>query len=769
MGNKKKKLLEKYLEKKERQKERDTLVEKLKTLQKLSSEAKSHSLISSSQITRKKAPVKSRALPNPPEKLPQRIPLPAYRPLGSAEFSSLVQRVSTEELCDGIVWTRPEKRRIPDAEITAAEKKLQKTPPEVPLIKTDKALSRTRTVENPLPITHMEDEIVSSVKNHRITVITGGTGTGKSTQVPQFLYENGLAEKKKICITQPRRVSAQAIARRVSEEQKEEVGGVCGYRMRYDSRSSSTTKILVVTEGVLLQELSDDPFLSEYSVVVLDEVHERSLCQDTILLVLAKLVGKTQIRVVLMSASITEEYIACLEAISGSSVSRIEVDAQVYPVEMHYLPLREYDYLQEMKKRVGQLQESPGSILAFVSTKEETERVKSDLQGGRKSVFSLHSETPEEEQREILRSTDAVIIATNVAETSLTLPDVKYVIDGGREIRKRFDYGRGSYTFETVLVSRESADQRRGRTGRVGPGVCYRLYTTVEFENMQETREPEIARERVQGMVTALLKAGVRPHRMERVKFITSPSRRALQEELSELRRLGVVTAEDVTAFGRRVLSLPVDPVLGSALLRARGKSLECFQVMLGVAVFLETYSPRRVQYVPESVGGTKTYIEVLSRPSPPCGNRRKLARHVMRAVDRVLSESLEKNFKPEKPLENDLKPEKIEGERERDVERTVDVALSRSARNTDPEAAVACGKILAWCLSSNIVTAYNGKFYHRGEEVRLRSLLPDIRAERPVPVVYYSLVRPDAEDPSKVSLLGAVVPEYAETPEDPE
>lgn len=722
MGNKKRKLLEKYLEKKEKQKERDSLVKQLKELQ--SRTEKDRKVVSSSSLTRK-----GKILDKTKEKKTKKH-IPTVK---KGEYS-MALRETIED--DGIVWKKAEKREILKEEIAAeetgrAEEKTNKTQT---MLKTSKGLSKTRNTSPNLPITHMEDEIVSAVKESSITIITGGTGSGKSTQVPQFLYENGLTEHKKICITQPRRVSTQSVCRRIAQEQESEVGEVCGYRMRYDSKVSSATEIVVVTEGVLLQEMSEDPYLSEYSVIILDEVHERSLCQDTILLVLAKIAAKSPLRLVLMSASVSESYIESIERTAGVSVRRIEVESQQYSVDIHYLQLRQYTYLEEIKKRVEILGKEEGSILAFVATKEETENMKKDLEGTvkDKAVYALHSDTPEDIQQSILNSRNVVIVSTNVAETSITLPDVKYVIDGGREIVKRYRYADNSYTFETNLISKESSDQRKGRTGRVGPGICYRIYTTVEYENMNQNREPEIKRERILPMISALLNAGVTPKRMGRVQCITEPPVEAVHKEIEELKRLSMVDSSDnLTHFGKDVLSLPVDPVLGSALVRALNRSQECLGLMIDIIVRIELYSSRKTAYTPSYTQDTQTYIEVLCRDAPEKHRRKKLTDHIVKSLIKTFSN-------------------KIDSIKDK----------TGSIRDTDREEYIMCGKILASCLSSNMVTFYNGKYYHNGQEIRVRSPLPEISADKPVPIMYYSLVYPNPEETSKVSLISSIIPE---------
>ncbi|KAI5189445.1 pre-mRNA-splicing factor ATP-dependent RNA helicase DHX16 [Nematocida minor] len=726
MGNKKKKLLQKYLEKKERQKERDSLVEQLKSLQKRPEGAEAKNIKSTSQLTRKnKTPVKEirKDAKNSREKTNSKEAEVEH----TVPAASLAYSYSN----DGIEWKRAEKRKIESAEeyLRIKQPKEEKRPAQ--LLKTSKLLSRVRSVNSILPITHMEDEIVSSVKENHITIISGGTGSGKSTQVPQFLYENGLAEHKKICITQPRRVSTQAVCRRISEEQKSKVGDVCGYKMRYESKVSDKTEIIVMTEGVLLQELSEDPFLSKYSVVVLDEVHERSLCQDTILLVLAKIAVKSTLRVVLMSASVTDEYIEAVQEIAGVSIKRVEVEPQQYEVEVHYLQLGKYHYLEEMARRIEALEEKDGSILAFVSTKEETERLKESLKITKKSVHSLHSDTPEKAQEIILSSSNSVIIATNVAETSLTLPDVKYVVDGGREIKKKYNYENNSYTFETALISKESSEQRKGRTGRVGTGVCYRIYTTVEYERMRQNREPEMERERVLPMISSLLKAGVTPNRIDRVQCITRPPAGAIDKELCELKRLSIVGENELTEFGKKVLSLPVNPVLGAALMRIYSRSPEYLGYMLNIVASIELYENRKVEYTPAYVADTKTYIEVLSRQGVSESQKQKLLNHIKKSLIKISPNS------------------------------TINKSLDGKVSSRDSKAAVVCGKVLAWCLAGNIVTSYNGKYYHKGQEVSVRTPLPVISSDKPVPILYYSLVYPDSEDTSKVALVGSLIPEH--------
>lgn len=737
MKSRKARLLQKYLEKKSRQKERDGLLEKLRELQKKSNvNSANKSIHSSSQLRRKTEKVKVRKAEKPSVDGRTVSPVVIKESLSNTESSAVIEESEKNESIQPI--TAPPIQLIQPIQLI-------KTPSiTAPPIKTLKSLSRTRNRKDlqQLPIEYMEDEIVSSVKERFITIISGGTGTGKSTQVPQFLYENGFSERGKICLTQPRRVSAKAIANRISYEQGKEIGTLCGYRMRYESCVSEETEIVVVTEGVLLQELAEDPLLSKYSVVIIDEVHERSLAQDTLAAVLSKVSTKTKMRLVLMSAGVSEEYRSSLSAMTNTKIPIIEIDSLAHEVQIHYLPMQigSYSYLQEMQKRIFQLRKEKGSILAFVATKEETYLLKESLALINRPVYLLHSDTLPSEQDEILKSKRALIIATNAAETSLTLPDVFYIVDGGREVQRVYSYKENAYKHEKKLISKSSAMQRKGRAGRVGKGVCYRIYTVVEYEQMEEERVPAVKSERVLPIVSALIKAGVHPSRIDRVKYITPPSDEALKKETEELKRLSIISDKGLTLFGYQALSLPISPALASAILQeihsnnnnnTNNNRLPLNLISLSALIEVTDGTYKKPKTLANNSNQTNQislpYISILSQfhSSRTLSRSKTLYNHICKCLNRILDESSSNNNNNSNNSNNS------------NNNNNTQFKLPEERKEIEE-----CAQPLSHSFFSCLITAYKGKYYYNGEEVSLGEYLPcKFSEDKPTPIVSHSAV----------------------------
>ncbi|KAI5186531.1 hypothetical protein NEHOM01_1531 [Nematocida homosporus] len=571
-------------------------------------------------------------------------------------------------------------------------------------IKTEKSLARTRSnLIGTLPITYLEDDIVSAIKEHSITILTGGTGSGKSTQVPQFLYENGFSGLGKICLTQPRRVSALAVAQRIAQEQKQALGTVCGYKMRQDSLCSAETEIVVVTEGVLVQELAEDPLLSKYSVVILDEVHERSLHSDALFLILAKVVRKRGLRLVLMSAGITPEYVQAVEDLAQVKVAQIGIEPLKHEIEVHYLPAKEYNPLQEIQNRVFRLvAEQSESVLVFVATIAETVFLAQSFARLDRPVFTLHSKTPPKEQAAILSSSGALIIATNAAETSLTLPDVKYVVDGGREIEKTFCYDLGVYTYQEVLISRSSAAQRQGRTGRTGPGVCYRIYTAAEYNSMRTARDPAVRRERILPLVSLLLRTGVHPDKIKRVPYLTSPLPQAITSELSMLKRLHIIQ-DRLTEFGRQVLTTSLDPLLAAVVVRAAHESPQDLAALLSLAVRMEvplpTYSSTSAIPINPILTPSQLNLTPTKTNPAPLHSNPILTQSFTRALH-----SLQRAGVP-LPNPHPLFPTTL-----------------------TPEQLQVATTFFAWAFAESLIIYHNGRYFRNSKEILIDSPLPYLR-----------------------------------------
>ncbi|KAI5172658.1 hypothetical protein NEFER03_1714 [Nematocida sp. LUAm3] len=750
--SKKEKLLKKYLEKKERQKNRDALLQRVKELQSAPSEhatsfSKIRRKLSKKDIRRRVQHTTTRSTPRSTE---HATPSATEHAKSYTDHPTLYDDISyaVPHAIEHDASHSVDRNVAHDVTYDASRNVSRNMPCDVTPcvgIRTLKTLSKTRRNGVSLPITHLEDEIVSSIKENYITAVVGGTGTGKSTQVPQFLYENGFCDSKRVCITQPRRVSAKYVAKRISEEQESKLGEICGYKMRYDSVYSENTQIFVLTEGVLLQELAEDPLLSKYSVILLDEVHERSLASDTLLLVLSKVSIKTGLRLVIMSAGITEEYVKRIEEITNTNIPVVHIESMTHEVQVHYLPLKEYSFLQELQKRVYALREEEGTILAFVATKNECMLLRDTLLINR-PIHTLHSDSTPEEQEIIFSSKNILIIATNAAETSLTLPDVKYVVDGGREIQKVFSYETNCYEYKELLISKSSADQRKGRTGRVGKGTVYRIYTTVEYENMQESRTPEILRERVTSSVVSLLNTGVQPKYLKYLSYITPPPSLALEKELILLKSLEVL-GERVTSFGEIVLSLPISPFLGATIARVLRSSPRLLHYAAMICSVIETLSDLPITQQKSLNIHNKAhvchgaYIHVLHQLRSLNGKNKDILNRAIKVYQHVLAVLSLNSSIP--TTESD----------------PISILLSITA-GIEEEDLLYISKILSWSLSSYSVTLYKGRTYYMGEEVHVKTLLPysSSSEKHPVLVVSRYIVVSSSFPMKSISMISPII-----------
>jgi len=447
----------------------------------------------------------------------------------------------------------------------------------------------TRTEEiisqrNSMAIVYEEAEIVSRIKYSTITFIQGETGCGKTTQIPQFLYENGLAFDKMIALTQPRRFSAISISGRINHEANEDIAG---YKIKYENNIKKHTKIKVLTEGVLLREIQSDFLLQQYSVVILDEVHERSTNMDVLVGLLSRIVRirleqKTPLRLVLMSATTNPD-------VFRSVLDRfdlINLTGKMYPVSVFYEDKTSDDYLDVAYKKVTAILDSEqkyisnrksklgnasvptaienshkASILVFLTSKEDIYRLKDRLDplGDRVVVLPLHSGLNKKEQAVVYDRFPVrkIVLATNIAETSITIDDIVFVIDCGREKKK---VAEGSVImYKTDFVSKSSAKQRMGRAGRTGPGVCYRLYSGDTYESFTEHSQPQIFTEPIDSTLLLLKCMGIR--NLFGFPFIDQPPETAISEALGALETFGALSKDwAVTKLGRRMCCYPVSP-----------------------------------------------------------------------------------------------------------------------------------------------------------------------------------------------------------------
>jgi len=446
-----------------------------------------------------------------------------------------------------------------------------------------------------LPVYKFQSELLEAVADNQIVVIEGETGSGKTTQIPQFLVEIGYATPGKSCVgcTQPRRVAATSIATRVAEEMDVTLGKTVGYTIRFEDISDPNETVLkFLTDGMLLREAMSDPFLSRYSCIVLDEAHERTLATDVLMGLLMEVLPKRkkgskhgELKVVVMSATLDAEK---FQAYFGGA-PLMKVPGRTFPVEVFYTAEPERNYLEAATRTAIQIHqcEGPGDILVFLTGEQEIEQACEEIRLGAQDmgkdaselvVYPLYSSLPPAQQRKIFSAAPGpkvvggkpgrkVVVSTNIAETSLTIDGIVYVIDPGFSKQKVYNPRIRVESLLVSPISRASARQRSGRAGRTRPGKCFRLYTEQSFHNdLQETTYPEILRSKMSNVVLTLKKLGIDD--LVHFDFMDPPAPETLMRALEVLNYLGALDDEgDMTDLGRQMAELPLDPQLSKMLI----------------------------------------------------------------------------------------------------------------------------------------------------------------------------------------------------------
>lgn len=440
-------------------------------------------------------------------------------------------------------------------------------------------------VEFSFPIASLLPEIVASLDTHARLVLEAPPGAGKTTQVPLALLQAGWC-RGKVLMLEPRRVAARAAAAFMSEQLGETVGETIGYRIRFENKISPQTRIEVVTEGILTRLVQSDPMLEGVAAVIFDEFHERHLASDLGLALCLDIQAslRPDLRIIVMSATLDGEKLArFLDA------PRLTAAGRSYPVVMGYLPARPQEALEFQMKRAVELAmtEIDGDVLCFLPGKFEIDRVARLLSAIDAEVDALHGELSVEEQTRILKPGNRrrVVLATNVAESSVTLPGVRAVVDSGLAREPRFDATSGMSRLETVMIAQSSATQRAGRAGRVAPGRCYRLWP--ESLRLDPATRPELHRIELSSLVLELKTWGA-----EDLRFLDSPPPGALAQAHALLHALDALDAEGrITTHGRTLLALGVHPRLANAMHRAPAplKGLAC-----DLAALMEARDPLR-------------------------------------------------------------------------------------------------------------------------------------------------------------------------------
>uniref|UniRef100_A0A1A7Y7C5 Pre-mRNA-splicing factor ATP-dependent RNA helicase DHX16 n=1 Tax=Iconisemion striatum TaxID=60296 RepID=A0A1A7Y7C5_9TELE len=453
-------------------------------------------------------------------------------------------------------------------------------------------------VRRSLPIFPYRDDLLAAINEHQVLVIEGETGSGKTTQIPQYLLEDGYTKGgMKIGCTQPRRVAAMSVAARVAEEMSVKLGNEVGYSIRFEDCTSERTVLKYMTDGMLLREFLTEPDLASYSVIIIDEAHERTLHTD-ILFGLIKDIARFRpdLKVLVASATLDTERFSCF--FDDAPVFRIP--GRRFPVDIFYTKAPEADYLDACVVSVLQIHvtQPPGDILVFLTGQEEIEACCEMLQercrrlGSKIAellVLPIYANLPSDMQAKIFTPTPPgarkVVVATNIAETSLTIDGIIYVIDPGFCKQKSYNARTGMESLIVTPCSRASANQRAGRAGRVAAGKCFRLYTAWAFKHeMEETTVPEIQRTNLGNVVLLLKSLGIND--LIHFDFMDPPPHETLVLALEQLYALGALNhLGELTKLGRRMAELPVDPMLSKMILAS--EQYKCSEEVLTIAAML--------------------------------------------------------------------------------------------------------------------------------------------------------------------------------------
>ncbi|KAJ4785111.1 RNA helicase family protein [Rhynchospora pubera] len=448
-----------------------------------------------------------------------------------------------------------------------------------------------------LPIYSFRDELLHAVNDHQVIIIEGETGCGKTTQLPQYLHEAGYTKQGMIACTQPRRVAAMSVAARVSHEMGVKLGHEVGYSIRFEDCTSEKTVIKYMTDGMLLREFLGEPNLSSYSVVMVDEAHERTLSTD-ILFGLVKDIARSRKDFKLIVSSATLDAVKFSEFFDGAPIFRIP--GHRFPVVPYYTRVPEADYIGAAISTVLKIHvtEPLGDILLFLTGQEEIESVDGMLKERTRGfgtkiaeliICPIFANLPTELQAKIFEPTPEgarkVVLATNIAETSLTINGIKYVVDPGFCKTKSYNPRTGMESLVVNPISRASANQRAGRAGRTGPGKCFRLYTEYSYKHeLEDNAVPEIQRTNLANVVLTLKSLGI--HDLVNFDFMDPPPSEALLRALEQLFALNALNAKgELTKTGRRMAEFPLDPMLSKMVVAS--DKYKCSEEIVTIAAML--------------------------------------------------------------------------------------------------------------------------------------------------------------------------------------
>jgi len=480
-----------------------------------------------------------------------------------------------------------------ESDITAALQKVQSRAASCPKV----------TYPENLPVSQKKQDILQAIRDHQVVIVAGETGSGKTTQLPKICLELGRGVKGLIGHTQPRRLAARTVANRIADELETPLGGSVGYKVRFNDQVGENTLVKLMTDGILLAEIQQDRLLMQYDTLIIDEAHERSLNIDFILGYLRELLPKRpDLKVIITSATIDPQRFSR----HFNNAPIIEVSGRTYPVEVRYRPVvddaddTDRDQLQAIFDAVDELgREGPGDILIFMSGEREirdTADALNRLNLPHTEVLPLYARLSNSEQNRVFQSHHGrrIVLATNVAETSLTVPGIKYVIDPGTARISRYSFRTKVQRLPIEPVSQASANQRKGRCGRVSDGICIRLYSEQDFLSRPEFTDPEILRTNLASVILQMTSLGLGD--IAAFPFVEAPDKRNILDGVRLLEELGAIKTADnghyqLTPQGRQLAQLPIDPRLARMVLEAQ-KSGSVREVMI-ITAALSIQDPR--------------------------------------------------------------------------------------------------------------------------------------------------------------------------------
>src|SRR5512139_1695983 len=461
------------------------------------------------------------------------------------------------------------------------------------------------TFPEELPVSGRREDIARAIEAHQVVIVSGETGSGKTTQLPKICLALGRGEHGVIGHTQPRRIAASSIARRIAQELGTPPGEVVGYKVRFTDHTRPGASIKLMTDGILLAETQGDPLLKAYDTLIIDEAHERSLNIDFLLGYLRQILPRRpDLKIIVTSATIDADRFAQHFASRQGPAPVIQVSGRLFPVEQRYRPFeesREYGLNDAIGEAVDELwREGVGDVLVFLPGEREIREAAEHLRKHHPpgvEILPLFARLSQQEQDRVFEPHGAprIVLATNVAETSLTVPGIRYVVDAGTARVKRYSYRNKVEQLLIEPVSQAAANQRAGRCGRVADGICIRLYDEADYAARPRFTDPEILRSSLAGVILRMKALGL--GRVEDFPFLEPPPKRAIADGYQLLAELGAVDdLNELTPIGRELARLPLDPRVGRMFLEARNREALTEVLIIAAAFSVQDVRERPIE-----------------------------------------------------------------------------------------------------------------------------------------------------------------------------